>query len=85
MERRELWETIVDVLTAVGAPPVVQRGLTVQSIEIDLPVEIVAQITPIGFRLLVDAPNWRWEDRFSLRSGRLQMVLLKDDYDQLRR
>lgn len=84
MERRELWETLVDVLTAVGSQPAVQRGLVVESVEVDVPVEVVARLTTVGFRLLVDAPQWRWEDGFPLRSGRLIVTLQKDDHDQLR-
>ena len=80
-DRRELWETLVDLLEVVDVQQTLQSGIHVRSIEVDLPVEIVARFTEVGFQLLIDPPHWRWESGFPVRSGRLKVTLQESEND----
>jgi hypothetical protein len=73
--RRELWETIVDLLEAVASLQTRETGLHITSLMVDLPVEVLVRQTAVGFTLLADLPQSRWTEGLTAQPGRMQLHL----------
>jgi hypothetical protein len=73
--RRELWELITDILASTAPLDAARAGIRMDSVEMDLPVEVQAQPTVVGFRLLVDTPRSLWREGISERPTRLKVHL----------
>ncbi len=76
---RELWETVTELVEALAAPQASSLGLKVTAMTVDLPIELVVVQTEVGFRLLVDAPHYRWDAGLRPRPGRLRLKLTQMD------
>ncbi|MBD1844529.1 hypothetical protein H6F89_14220 [Cyanobacteria bacterium FACHB-63] len=74
--RRELWELITDILDSTTPQDAALSGIRVNSVDINLPVEVQAQSTEVGFRLLVDTPRSRWREGINERPTRLTIHLV---------
>ena len=72
---REFWETVAELAGALAAPQIKALGLRVTDLSVDLPVEMVVVQTAVGFRLLVDAPHYRWDAGIRPEPGRLRLAL----------
>jgi hypothetical protein len=70
---RELWETVVDLVSALDVPQLGQLGLYLTQARLELPVEVSVIQTAIGFQLAVGAPQFRWSEGIQRRSGRLRV------------
>jgi hypothetical protein len=75
MSRRELWQTVIDIVEALTPTNADALGVRITDVEINLPVEIVLRTTEVGFRVLIDAPVWRQQAGIELQKGRLAMRL----------
>lgn len=73
--RRELWEATVGMVEALVATSERAPGLRVVGAVLDLPTEVVVVRTSVGFRLLIDAPHYRWDVGLRPRPGRLRMEI----------
>ena len=70
--RRALWETIVDVVSALQPPDDAEGILRVTDVEVDMPIEIALAMSPSGFEVLADAPRTRWSDGIREPRSRLR-------------
>ncbi len=79
--QRELWQTLVDMMTAINPQIAGEYGMIIQDVTLDLPVEIVVHRTEQAFYLMVDLPQWRWENGIHLEPGRMRVRLqeMSDD------
>lgn len=73
--QRELWETVAELIAALSQPEAASAGLQVTGMKLDLPVELVVVRTAVGFRLLLDAPHFRWDAGLRPRTGRIQLAV----------
>ena len=71
--RRELWETLVDLMESMAVPEARVLGLRVTDVTLDLPVEIVLQPTEVGFKFLAGPPMWRQETGLQHQKGRMSV------------
>jgi hypothetical protein len=72
MQRRELWETLLEIMEA-AAPMEVSEWVWVTGFSLNLPVEVQAQRVHGEIKLMVDAPNWRMHTGFQEQPGRLSI------------
>ena len=70
--RRELWETVVDIITAVEQSAG-SGALHVTSLSLNVPVQVVVRHTPGGPLLFADVPGWRWRTVYDQQPGRLTL------------
>lgn len=75
--KRELWELISELVEALAAPQAEKWGLTVTGMQLELPIELVVAQTEVGFRLLIDAPHYRWDAGLRPEAGRMALQLRK--------
>jgi hypothetical protein len=80
---RELWETVTELVGGLAALQGGGAGVRITGMELELPVEMVVVQTRVGFRLLVDAPHFRWNPGLRPRTGRLGLVVQRVDADEL--
>lgn len=73
--RRELWEAIVEMTNAVANTTEDLPGLSITSATLDLPTETIIAQTERGFRLLIDAPHYRWDTGLRPQLGRLRLEI----------
>jgi len=81
--RRELWETLVDIMTAINPDELAAIDLRVNDVFLDLPVEVSVHHSEEHFRLFIDLPQWRWQGGYNLKPGRLIVRLQEERDDQL--
>ncbi len=80
--RRELWETITELVEGLAVPQEPASNLHVTGMTVDLPIELVVVQTRVGFRLLVDAPHYRWDVGLRPDPGRLRLNLQELDEEE---
>lgn len=80
-ERRELWETITEIVGALTVPDAESIGLRVTDVDINLPVEVVLAPTDVGFKVYVDVPAWRTETGIQHQKGRLRIRLTEETHE----
>ncbi|MCB0208143.1 MAG: hypothetical protein KDJ52_02360 [Anaerolineae bacterium] len=80
--KREFWETVTELLEALAAPQVSELDLRITEMKVDLPVELVVVQTEVGFRLLIDAPHYRWAAGLRPEPGRLRLALRQINSDE---
>lgn len=73
--RRELWQTVTDLVDALPTEQASALGLRVSDVTVSLPVEVTLPRTAAGFRVLVDAPRHRGPVGWHEGVGRLRLVL----------
>lgn len=73
--RRELWETLLEILNALSLPEAAVQGLRIQSATLDLPVEVAMSYTENGFKLFVDLPRWRWIGGIQEQPARMRLTI----------
>jgi hypothetical protein len=79
--RRELWETITELVDALTVPDGERIGLHVTDVDINLPVEVVLAPTEVGFKVYVDVPAWRQETGIQHQKGRLRIRLSEETHE----
>ncbi|MEM6252899.1 MAG: hypothetical protein AAF821_08250 [Cyanobacteria bacterium P01_D01_bin.156] len=77
--RRELWETLVELMESVNAIEHDHPELRVTNAVINIPIEVRAEMTQVGFRLLADLPRWEIKTGFEERPSRLKINLYLGD------
>jgi len=73
--KRELWESIVDLVDSVIAADLAGTGLRIESAAFDMPLNVVLRPTEVGFKFMADAPEWRFESGLDNQPGRLRLRL----------
>lgn len=73
--KRELWESIVDLVESVASIDTGTLGLRLTDVTFDMPLNIVLRKTPVGFKFLADAPEWRFPAGLSDQPSRLRITL----------
>ena len=58
--RRELWESLTDIVSAFTPDASIYQVLRIESADITLPIELVMPKTEVGFRFYADATRQRW-------------------------
>ena len=81
--KRELWETITKLVEALAVPQAAGSGLRVTGMTVDLPVELVIVQTEVGFRLLIDAPHYRWDAGLRPETGRMRLTLRQLEREEM--
>jgi hypothetical protein len=81
--RRELWETLVDLMSAIHPDELADYDLRVNDVFLDLPIEVTVRHSENSFRLFVDLPQWRWQGGYQMQPGRMIVRLQEERYDQL--
>lgn len=80
--KRELWEMITELVEALVVPQTEKLGLRVIDMTVQLPVELVIVQTAVGFRLLIDAPHYRWDTGLRPETSQLQLALCRIDAEE---
>jgi len=70
-----LWETVSELIEALASPQAAEMGLHITKMTVDMPMELVVVQTEVGFRLLIDAPHYRWDVGLRPKTGRLRLAL----------
>lgn len=72
--RRELWETISDLVGSVMPDDSAAELLRVSSVSLDVPIEVTFRRGEEGVLMLADLPRWRWTTAFDEKRGRLKLL-----------
>lgn len=81
--QRELWETIVDMVSGLESPQFERLGLRITGATIDLPLELALVRTRVGFLILAGAPQSRWQSDMQRRPGRLRLTVEEHQHERL--
>lgn len=71
--RRELWETMVELLEALQTPEASKQGLRINRVLLDLPIELQVLQAESGMQLFADLPRWRWVGGLDAPVGRMRI------------
>lgn len=77
--RRELWETLVELMESVVAIEADSSDLRITNAVINIPIEVRAKVTEVGFLLLADLPRWQIDTGFEERPGQLKINLYLEE------
>jgi hypothetical protein len=69
--RRAFWETLVDLVGDLDAPS--ELGVRIESISMDLPLEVEVFFGRDGMEFLADMPRTRWRTVFDQQPSRLKL------------
>jgi hypothetical protein len=78
---RELWETVVDLVSALEPAHLAYSGLLLTDATLDLPVDCVFVETNAGFQIRVDAPHARTTAGIERKPTHLRLHLEKRLYE----
>jgi hypothetical protein len=80
--KRELWETVTELIEGLAVPQATEMGLRITEMTVSLPVELVVVQTDVGFRLLIDAPHYRWDAGLRPEAGQLRLAVRQMDSEE---
>lgn len=79
-ERRELWETLVELIDAMTPLAGDAGPLHLTGMQLDMPFETTFRRIEGRLVIFADLPRWRWSSGFEPPFGRFRLVIRPDTY-----
>jgi hypothetical protein len=79
--RRELWETVTDLMESILPEEDAASLLRVQSASFDVPIEVFFHQRGDELELRADLPRWRWATVFDEQRGRLRLFCRESEFE----
>jgi hypothetical protein len=73
--RRELWETLVELIEAIVPLADQMAPLYVTGLTLDLPIDLSMKAGREGLVIYADLPRWRWSTVFDAPTGRMHLQI----------